>query len=270
MKKILTATALSLCFAVPALAQETGFQSAISSHNAQKAGGVVTQPKIRPDGGVYHLHGRVEMVMDGEDAFIAKLTPSRENEALYNAVQKSRGDYSVNYFYVTLPGQIAEYFYDNASIGEGFDLVGSYDANSSYQTVSGQEKTAAVFNAKYLELWDAGPMGPQAALSNENSSGSYSANYYACMDSASVQVFRMIDCAMEELDTQEAKLEEAYKRAGAAAVNVDATQKAWLKNRDRACPLDEGVEDRGSIMEHYDCLLRLTAAKVGEINALAG
>lgn len=154
MKKILTATALSLCVAVPALAQEAGFQSAISSYNAQKGGGIVSQPKVRADHKAYHLHGRIKDPSKNEASFLAMLTSSEENEPMLLAAERSGlASSDRGFFYVVIPDELEQYYYENATIDGGFDVVGSYVDNAPYYDWMGVEKTAPIFYADYIKLW---------------------------------------------------------------------------------------------------------------------
>ena len=60
---------------------------------------------------------------------------------------------STDYFAVVIPKQLEKYYFDNAKVEGGFDLVGRYTSNAKYTTVSGTEKQAPVFEAVYFVLW---------------------------------------------------------------------------------------------------------------------
>lgn len=238
------------------------FQSIADAYGAQKAGTVVTQPKIKPDGKTYHLHGRIELPVEGEGVFLAKLTPSQEIEALYDAVQRSRGDYSVSYFYVVMPEKIADYYYENASVGEGFDLIGRYESNHRYLTVAGQEKIAVVFVADYLKLWSE---STAVHLKNTHLARSlYSPQYYSCIERVSVNLLETIDCMSAELESQNARLAQAYSRSSIP----EKDYADWIKIRDKKCRTEEEPEYRGELIAMIECELEMTALKVNEIQAL--
>ena len=58
-----------------------------------------------------------------------------------------------DYFAVTIPKSLQKYYFDNAKIDGGFDVVGRYVSNTKYKTVAGQEKAAPVFEAVYFVIW---------------------------------------------------------------------------------------------------------------------
>ncbi len=122
-----------------------------TAHNAEIGVDLASAPKVRPDGKLYALPGKIAIV-DGETEFVAQLTLGAQNDALYRMA--GRG-YEIDnrYYYVKIPKSLRDYYLNNGQIGKGFDLVGKYVANSKYKTVSGQEKAAPVFEAVYFVMW---------------------------------------------------------------------------------------------------------------------
>ncbi len=122
-------------------------------YNAEHGGSLASAPKIRPDGAMYYMNGKIKMAGDRPE-FLAALSSSQDNELLANALRRSRGmGESTDYFAVVIPNQLQKYYFDGAKIEGGFDLVGRYVSNTKYKTVAGQEKTAPVFEAVYFVLW---------------------------------------------------------------------------------------------------------------------
>jgi hypothetical protein len=122
-------------------------------YNAEHGGSLASAPKIRPDGAMYYMNGKIKMAGDRPE-FLAALSSSQDNELLVNALRRSRGmGESTDYFAVVIPNQLQKYYFDGAKIEGGFDLVGRYVSNTKYKTVAGQEKTAPVFEAVYFVLW---------------------------------------------------------------------------------------------------------------------
>ena len=131
----------------------SGLKEAAAAHNAQPGGALASAPKIKPDGGMYYMHGKIKMAGE-EPQFLAALSSSKENELLAGALRRSRGmGESTDYFAVTIPKSLQKYYFDNAKIDGGFDVVGRYVSNTKYKTVAGQEKAAPVFEAVYFVMW---------------------------------------------------------------------------------------------------------------------
>jgi hypothetical protein len=134
-------------------AEPVGIKEAAISYSAQPGGALASAPKIKPDGGMYYMHGKIKMAGE-EPQFLAALSSSKENELLAGALRKSRGmGESTDYFAVTIPKSLQKYYFDNAKIDGGFDVVGRYVSNTKYKTVAGQEKAAPVFEAVYFVAW---------------------------------------------------------------------------------------------------------------------
>lgn len=132
-------------------------QEAAIYYNATYGGTLASAPKIRPDGKLYSLHGKIQLPENGKATFLANVSASSDNDYLAGALRKSAGmsAESTDYFSVVIPNGMSNYYFDNAQIGGGFDVVGKYVANITYQTVAGQTKQAPVFEAVYFDLWNA-------------------------------------------------------------------------------------------------------------------
>ncbi len=134
-------------------AKPTNLREAAIVYNAEHGGSLASAPKIKPDGAMYYMNGKIKMAGDRPE-FLAALSSSQDNELLANALRRSRGmGESTDYFAVVIPNQLQKYYFDGAKIEGGFDLVGRYVSNTKYKTVAGQEKTAPVFEAVYFVLW---------------------------------------------------------------------------------------------------------------------
>lgn len=107
---------------------------------------VVKSPKLNPDGKLYHLIGTIEKASGDLPEFIGKIYINYAYAALSPSILSISP-----YFYVNIPEELRAYYFDNARIGGYFSLVGKYVANTEYETVAGQEKTAPVFEAIYFQ-----------------------------------------------------------------------------------------------------------------------
>lgn len=134
-------------------AESTKYQQAVSATGAQSGIDLTEAPKIKADGALYALSGIIEQPAD-DGSFLANLSPSEENVPLVNALRQTRAiSDRPSYFAVSVPKALQKYYFDNARISGGFDLVGRYISNTRYKTVGGQQKQAPVFEAVYIELW---------------------------------------------------------------------------------------------------------------------
>ena len=75
----------------------------------------------------------------------------QSDETFLDAMGKNSA--STNYFKVKIPKAMQAYYFDNAKVGGGFDLIGRYVENISYRTVADQEKSVTVFEAVYFDIW---------------------------------------------------------------------------------------------------------------------
>lgn len=122
-----------------------------TAHNAEIGVDLASAPKVRPDGKLYALPGKIA-IADSETEFVAQLTLGAQNDALFRMTGRGH-EIDSRYYYVKIPRSLRDYYLNNGQIGKGFDLVGKYVANSKYKTVSGQEKAAPVFEAVYFVMW---------------------------------------------------------------------------------------------------------------------
>lgn len=112
---------------------------------------LASAPKIKPDGKVYYITGKISISKGVKPEFMAQLSFGDQKDALlryagYSSKLDSR------YFYVKIPKSLQSYYYDQAKIGGFFVMVGKYVANTGYKTVAGQQKSAPVFEAVYFEM----------------------------------------------------------------------------------------------------------------------
>ena len=136
----------------------TTVDEAVIVYNARPGSNLASAPKIKPDGAIYYMHGKITIASEKPE-FLASITSSKAVE-LSLAIQRLHtygqigevGD-GTRYFNVVIPKTMQTYFFDNAKIEGGFDLVGRYVSNKKYQTVAGQEKSAPVFEAIYFRMW---------------------------------------------------------------------------------------------------------------------
>lgn len=267
-------SAILIGFIAPPSVAE-GLREAAAYYKAEHGGSLASAPKIKPDGKLYYMHGKIEIPdRDGEAGFIASLSSSEENELLANALRRSRGmGDSTEYFGISLPDEFEDYYFDNAKIRGGFDVIGRYVANITYSTVSGREMQAPVFDAVYFDLWSkrqpqnlASPKQPSATINSVSS-------YEKCMETAGFNG-EILACAQEELKTQDARLNAAYKSAMTASNNKEglrSVQRQWIKKRDEKCAPDKDDHLGGGInalIVSADCLATATAARADELEAM--
>ncbi|KAF1046383.1 MAG: hypothetical protein GAK35_01070 [Herbaspirillum frisingense] len=272
-----------------AQAPSAKFQQAIAATGAKAGGDLTDAPKIKADGALYSLSGTIQQSAD-DGSFLANLSPSEENVALANVLRQQRGivDHP-SYFAISVPKSLQKYYFDNAKIGSGFDVVGRYISNTKYQTVGGQQKQAPVFEAVYFELWSnrsaapvtypapvaaaaptvAAPAATPAAQQVKQAVAKKDP-YTACMDGANGVMADMIECAGAEAKRQDTRLNAAYKIAMAATSDKDALrnkQRQWIKARDAACPLDRDG-GQNAVLTQADCIARGTAVRANELESL--
>jgi len=134
-------------------AKPENLREAAIFYNAEHGGSLASAPKIKPDDGMYYMHGKIKFAGE-EPEFFAALSSSQENELLASVFRRSRGmGESTDYFGVIIPKDLEKYYFSNAKVEGGFDLVGRYVLNTTYETVSGQKKSAPVFEAIYFVVW---------------------------------------------------------------------------------------------------------------------
>lgn len=290
MRIAIVATFVLVAASAFAQAQSTKFQQAIAATGAKAGGDLTDAPKIKADGALYSLSGTIQQSAD-DGSFLANLSPSEENVALANVLRQQRGIVDrPSYFAISVPKTLQKYYFDNAKIGSGFDVVGRYISNTKYQTVGGQQKQAPVFEAVYFELWSnrsaapvtytaplptAAPTGaaPTAAPAVQQVKQVPAAKkdlYTACMDGAGGVMVDMIECAGAEAKRQDTRLNAAYKIAMAVTSDKEALrnkQRQWIKARDAACPLDRDGGQNAALTQ-TDCIAQKTSQRANELEAL--
>ena len=249
-------------------AQTDAFRQAISTHGAKAGGELASAPKIRADGELYYLHGKIQQASESP-SFLANLSPSEENELLAVVLRKSRGmGESTDYFAVAIPKQLQKYYFDNAKIGGGFDLIGRYTSNTKYKTVSGREMQAPVFEAVYLDVWS--KRQPKAQAIPQPMAARNAGLYEKCIDEAAESMPALIGCSNAEAARQDARLNTAYKAAMAAISDKDglrAKQRQWIKARDQECAIDEDG-GQAAVLTSSDCVATMTAQRAAELEAV--
>ncbi len=103
----------------------------------------------------------------------------------------------------------------------------------------------------------------------------YSDRYSACQDKSGGVTVEMLDCMAAELKTQDAKLNQAYRKLGtgltaARKQQLVAAQRLWMQYRDANCGF-YADPDGGSLarLAANECVLRETAERAAELEALA-
>jgi len=129
----------------------TNIHQAAIAFSAENGYDLAKSPKIRPDGKLYALIGKIT-IADEKPEFVAHLSLGKDNDLVAKALNRS-GEIETTYFSVKVPKSLQNYYFDQARIGGGFDIVGRYISNFRYKTVSGQENTAPVFEAQYFVFW---------------------------------------------------------------------------------------------------------------------
>lgn len=132
-------------------------EEAMIVHDAKSGADLASAPKIRPDGKLYALNGKIRIAEDAPE-FLATAGLSENEELNVNLHRLRAGNMvpyegSTRYFKVIVPKAMRDYYFGQAKIDGGFDVVGRYVANTKYKTLAGQEKSAPVFEAVYLRLW---------------------------------------------------------------------------------------------------------------------
>jgi len=138
--------------------QPTSLEDAAIAFGASPGDSIVKSPKLKPDGALYYLYGKIKEA-DARPTFYAVPTMSKQAQfdlAVYNLRGVGRPFHvqeSTDYFKANVPKQMQAYYFDNARIEGGFDLIGRYVSNTRYRTLAGQEKTAPVFEVVYFRAW---------------------------------------------------------------------------------------------------------------------
>lgn len=119
-------------------------------YNAEIGIDLASAPKVRPDGKMYALPGKIAIADDSPE-FLAQISLGEQNDALFRMTGRS-SEIDGSYFYVKIPKALQAYYFDQAKIERGFNMVGRYVANTKYKTIAGQQKSAPVFEAVYFVM----------------------------------------------------------------------------------------------------------------------
>lgn len=264
MKKIIASIFLTLISSV-ALSQQSAFDRQVSDNKAEFGGSLSRSPKIKADGMFYYLYGKINIPDKKNASFVANISASEENDAVSNALRRSNGlGETTDYFVVRLPKSFENYYYENAKVGSGFNLVGRYVENTEYKTIAGQSKQAPVFQAVYFELWD--KKHPSKIANNTNKSNTYN-TYEKCISDADGVMPEMIECSVDELSRQDSRLNAEYKSLMLRTSNkqeLRERQRAWIKERDKECAIAEDSGQAGSL-NSTECLLNKTKKRAAEL-----
>jgi len=102
----------------------------------------------------------------------------------------------------------------------------------------------------------------------------YTGTYSACMDRSGGVTVEMLNCISEELETQDAMLNSAYKKLGtqlspARKQQLTSAQRLWLQYRDANCGF-YADPDGGTLATviSNECFLRETAERAEELKLL--
>lgn len=248
-------------------------KEAVIYYEAAHGGSLASAPKIKPDGRLYYIHGKIDIPdRDGAAGFIASLSSSEENELLANTLRRARGmGNSTDYFGVSLPDEFEDYYFEYAKISDGFDVIGSYVANIAYSTVSGREMQAPVFEAVYFDLWT--NRNPQTIALSAYQHGAAISTYEKCVEAAESNG-DILACANDELEAQDARLNAAYKAAISSTDDKDAlrsAQRLWVKQRDEECALekyDQLASGMNAMIAATDCLAMVTTVRADELEVM--
>lgn len=103
----------------------------------------------------------------------------------------------------------------------------------------------------------------------------YTSRFSACMDRSGGVTIEMLDCIAEELTTQDARLNEAYKTLRSQMSSerkkaLQAAQRLWIQYRDANCAFYYDPEG-GSLhrVMANECMLQETAQRAKELETLA-
>jgi len=103
-------------------------------YNADDGQSLMFRPKMQPDGKVYALFGVLDKV--DEKGNVLRIKAGTNYAIITKALAAKRGSG----------------FVENLRVGMGFRIIGRYVRNTDYNTVGGETKTAATFEAIYLSL----------------------------------------------------------------------------------------------------------------------
>lgn len=103
----------------------------------------------------------------------------------------------------------------------------------------------------------------------------YTGRYSTCMDDSGGVTVEMLNCVDEELVSQDARLNGAYKKLGsqlssARKQQLVAAQRLWVQYRDANCKF-YADPDGGTLanVSANECVLRETAERAKELDGMA-
>ena len=99
----------------------------------------------------------------------------------------------------------------------------------------------------------------------------YTGTYHTCMDRSGGVTVEMLDCIGQELETQDARLNRAYRALGAQLSparrqQLTAAQRLWIQYRDANCRF-YADPDGGTLatVASNECVLRETSERAREL-----
>lgn len=103
----------------------------------------------------------------------------------------------------------------------------------------------------------------------------YTGRYDSCMDASGGVTVEMLNCIDEELRTQDARLNGAYKALGKSLLperreQLLAAQRLWIKYRDANCQFYASAGGSLAAVSGSECVLRETAERAKELEELQG
>lgn len=101
-------------------------------------------------------------------------------------------------------------------------------------------------------------------------SGSLRDSFQKCVDEAAGATWPTQDCIADEYDYQDARLNHVYRWLIKAvskqeSENLRARQRAWIIERDKACPWGSDTEGQARRLEANYCAMERTAIRAKEL-----
>lgn len=122
-----------------------------------------------------------------------------------------------------------------------------------------------------LERDQRAPVAAETTKSMESTqSGSLRDSFQKCVDEAAGATWPTQDCIADEYDYQDARLNHAYRRlmktvSKQESESLRARQRAWIIERDDACPWDADTEGQARRLEANYCAMERTAIRATEL-----
>lgn len=97
--------------------------------------------------------------------------------------------------------------------------------------------------------------------------------YYECAKATDGVTSAIQDCIEAEFEYQDARLNTVYKHLHQKLGGNDKTalveaQRQWLHEADKKCTWDSATEGQAQRLQANDCLLKLTAMRADELEAM--